>query len=170
MPAIGRNNMRQGVFEPLRLDPWETSLKISTGGKRSDPNLKLNLPKGMELIPADSRIPHSQLRLQLSPYYAATHRRVFGFVTDLLRVNSLNTSSPLMVTAVIKLPFVYWDSIEQPQSRTYARVIAFSSQAATVSPEAIEIGDPITGVVVNTSSKYKTAQLIEWKLAPQPAP
>ena len=75
-----------------------------------------------------------------------------------------------MVTAVIKLPFVYWDSIEQPKSWTYARVIAFSSQAATVSPEAIAIGDPITGVVVNTSSKYKTAQLIGWKLVPQPAP
>ena len=58
MTAIGRNNMRQDVFEPLRLDPWETSLELSTGGKHADPNLMLNLPKGMELIPADSRIPH----------------------------------------------------------------------------------------------------------------
>ena len=113
---------------------------------------------------ADSRIPHSQLRLELSPFYAAANRRVFGFVTDLLRIDSMNTSSPVMVTAVVKLPFVYWSTIEQPKSWVYVRVIAFSSQAATTEPIALTVGDAISGIVVNTSSKYKTAQLIGWKV------
>ena len=112
----------------------------------------------------DSRAPRSQLRLELPPYYAASNRRVFDFVTDLLRIDSMNTSSPLIVTAVVKIPFVYWSTIEQPKSWTYVRVVAFSSQAATTEPIALTVGDPITGVVVNTSSKYKTAQLIGWKI------
>ena len=73
-----------------------------------------------------------------------------------------------MVTAVIKLPFAYWSTIEQPKSWAYVRVIAFSSQAATTEPIALTVGDPITGIVVNTSSKYKTAQLIGWKIVLYP--
>ena len=161
---IGRDNMRKDVFPPLRLDPYETSQKIASGSSSLDPNIKLCLPKGMELIQPDSRIEHSQLRLGISTFYAAANRRVFGFVTDLLRTDSINTSSPLMVTAVIKLPFVYWSKIDQPKSWVYVRVIAYSSQAATTEPIAITVGDPITGIVVNTSSKYKTAQLIGWEI------
>lgn len=150
--------MRQDLFEPLRLDPYGTSQKLAAGAKSTDPNLKLCMPKGMDLIPADSRVHSSQLRLQLSPFYAAANRRVFGFVTDLLRSDRMNTSSPLMVTDVVKLPFVYWATIRQPKSWTYVRIIAFSSQSDTAIPQAIAIGDPITGVV--TKRAPNTKQLI----------
>ena len=167
--AIGRSNLRKDVYGPLRRDPYGTSHAVASGSSCTDPNFKLCMTKGMELIRSDRSVQHSQMRLKVPPCYAAANRRACGYVADRLRCDSMNAGSPLMVTAVIKLPSEYWETIEQPKSRTYARVVAFSSNASTTLPQSIAIGDPIAGVIVNTSSKYKTAQLLGREVAGRPA-
>ena len=151
--AIGRPNPRKDVFEPIRLDPYDTSNTLLASPENMDPNLKLTMPKGMELVRPDSSIPHSQLGSKLSGYYATQLRRAFGYVVDILRVGSINTSSRLMVTAVVKIPFVYWATIDRPKSWTYARFIAFPPNAAATVPGSIVIGVPISGAVINADSK-----------------
>ena len=160
--AIGRSNQRLDVFEPLRLDPYDTSAALASGPARNDPNTKLCLPKGFELVAPERNLALSQLRLKLSNFYTAQHRRIFGYVADIIRIDSANTNSPLMLTVVVKLPFVYWSTVDQPTSWTYARIIAFSSDAASTVSAPVVIGDPISGIAIDANSKYKTAKLIGW--------
>ena len=76
-----------------------------------------------------------------------------------MRIGSLYTASPLLVTAVLKIPPKHRWNDDQPLSWTYDRVSVFSSNAAVADITALLIGDPITGVLVASSSQYKTAQL-----------
>ena len=163
MAAIGRPNLRKEVFGPLRFDPYDTSRALSDGSMSIGPNLKLCLPKGTDLIRPERSIPRSRMRLRIPPCYAAQNRRISGYVADLLRADRLDAISPLMVTVVFKVPFVYWSTIDRPKSRTYARIIAFSSNAASTVPETLAIGDPITVISARTSSKYKTSHHLGWR-------
>ena len=159
---IGRSNLRKDVPEPPRLDPYETPNTLLAGPMGMGANLKLFMPKGMDLLRPDSSISHSHLRLEISGFYAAQMRRDSGYVVGILRVDSVNAISPLMVTDVVKIPIVYWAAIEQPKSRNYARAISFAPNAATAVRVSIVIGGPISAVVTNAASKYKTSQLIRW--------
>ena len=80
-----------------------------------------------------------------------------------MRIDSLNTASPLLLTVVLKLPFKYRWNDDQPMSWTYSRVTAFSANAAVSDITAFVIGDPVSGILVASSSRYKTAQLYGWK-------
>ena len=167
--AIGRPNLRKDVFPPLWLDSYWASHALAACSRHTDPCGKLCLSNGMELVWPDRSAQRSKNAPKLSQFYAGPNRRVYGCVVDLLRSDSMNASSPMMVTAAVRQSFAYWATIEQPKSWTYARFVAFSANASTAKPQSIAIGDPITGVVTNTSSKYTTAHLIGWKVEGQPA-
>ena len=160
--AIARSDLRKDVSDPLLIDSYEASAALESGPRGLGPNLKLILPNGTGLIKAGPYVRFSQCRLKTSSFYASQSLRTFGYLADILRADSMNTSATLMVAAIVKLPFVYWATIEQPKSWTYVRVIAFSPNSANAIAGSIVVGGPITGVISNAASKYKTAQLIGW--------
>lgn len=161
--SYGSSHLKKDVTKLLRLDPWGTGQALNRGRHDSDPNEKLLLPRGFELVLPDPDVRFSQLRLKVPKTFAPSYRRAFGYVADIMRIDSLNTASPLLLTVILKLPFKYRWNDDQPWSWTYVRVTAFSSNAAVSDITAIVIGDPITGVLVASSSRYKTAQLYGWK-------
>ena len=158
--AIGRSNIRKDAFGPLRFNPYESTHTIMAGPRAPDLNLKHVLPKGMDLANRDPYVKLSQICLEMSPYYASQNRRVVGYVSDITRVDSVNTSSPLIATAIVEIPVVSWSTIDQPRSWNYARIVSSSPIAASTEAQSIVIGDPIAGVVVNAASKYRTANPI----------
>ena len=61
--SLVSSNLKKDVTNPLRLDPWATGQALLRGGSDINPNEKLSLPRGFELIPADPDVRFSQLRL-----------------------------------------------------------------------------------------------------------
>ena len=61
--AIGRSDLTKDASEPLRLDPYESAQTIMTGPRALDLNLRLVLPKGMEIAKPDPYVMLSQIRL-----------------------------------------------------------------------------------------------------------
>ena len=85
---------------------------------------------------------------------------MFCYVSDILRVGSINADPPFLLTVSAKIPIVYdWD-IDQLRDWAGARIVAFSSTATIADSLAIAAGGPVSGTVVASISRYKTDQLV----------
>lgn len=161
--SYGISYLKKDATKLLRLDTWGAGQSLTRGRPDTDPNGKLLLPRGFELILPGTNIRFSQIQLKVPETFAPSYRRAFGRIADIMRIDSPNTAPPLLLTVILKLPFKYRWGDDQPWSWTYARVSAFSSNAAVSDITALVIGGPVTGVLVAPSSRCKTAQLFGWK-------
>ena len=91
--------------------------------------------------------------MKVSKVVEPLYRRSFGYVADIVRVDSINAASPLLLTAVFMLNFKYLRIDDQAISRTYSRVASFSANASVSSPIALAISDPIAGVRLASRSR-----------------
>ena len=112
-----------------------------------------------------------QLRLQLGYRTAMTLRRAYGLVGSIKREESVNTRSPYLVTAVLKLP--WWSYEDGERVHVFCRATAFGStfapRAVSLSGkdsfEALRVGDPVVGVLDGPAGHHRGAQLLGWSYA-----
>ena len=134
---------------------------------RSDDISDLDLPgtKGWDFTPwADTSDAIS--RVEFSSGAAPRFRYAYGRIGSITECEADNTTTPFRFEVVLKMPFKP-DGCEKSERTSYVftRILAFSSNALTVNPCPLMVGDPVVGTITAQYSGSNRAVLDVWRPA-----
>ena len=155
---------RPAIFEQAQMfADWDPRTAPSTG------------PDALDLPPTDDftltarhSSPDRSNRVNLPPWMASLHQRVFGFIWSIEERTADftdNTDTAYRFEVVVRLPFLAGGSkIRTPEymSWIYVKVLAYSSNARICERTGISLGTFVSGIVTANYNGKGRAQLDAW--------
>ena len=90
------------------------------------------------------------------------NRRTWGYIADISKNNSDNTTTPYQLTVVARV--VYLREGEREFSYVWARVPTFTSNCLTTSDVTLQEGTPVFGILMPTFGNFVNATFATWEV------